>query len=68
MLDRRKRLLGLLDDLLLHPITERDIRATSERYVQAGVFTAIMINDAVHVAVAVLTRQDLLLSGILSIW
>src|SRR5438132_1504135 len=29
---------------------------------QAGVFTAIMMNDAVHVAAAVLTRQDILLS------
>lgn len=56
--DRRKRLLGLLDDLLLHAITE-EILELSERYVQAGVFTTIMIND---VAAAVLTRQDLLLS------
>ena len=38
------------------------MRQLSERYVQAGVFTAIMVNDAVHVAAAVLTRQDLLLS------
>jgi len=61
--DRRKRLLGLLDDLLLHPITE-EILESSERYVQAGVFTTIMINDAVHVAVAVLTRQDLLVNRV----
>ena len=59
--DRRKRLLRLLDGLTLHSITE-EMRQLSERYVQAGVFTAIMMNDAVHVAAAVFTRQDLLLS------
>ena len=59
--DRRKRLLRLLDGLALHPIT-LEMRELSERYVQAGVFTAIMMNDAVHVAAAVLTRQDILLS------
>ena len=59
--DRRKHLLRLLAGLTLHSITE-EMRQLSERYVQAGVFTAIMMNDAVHVAAAVLTRQDLLLS------
>ncbi len=32
------------------------------RSCKAGVFTAFMMNDAVHVAAAVLTRQDILLS------
>ena len=59
--DRRKRLLRLLDRLTVHPIT-LEMRELSERYVQAEVFTAIMMNDAVHVAAAVLTRQDILLS------
>lgn len=59
--DRRKRLLGLLDGLTRHSITE-EMRQLSARYVHAGVFTTIMMNDAVHVAAAVLTRQDLLLS------
>jgi predicted nucleic acid-binding protein len=59
--DRRKRLLRLLDGLTVYPIT-LEMRELSERYVQAGVFTAIMTNDAVHVAAAVLTRQDILLS------
>ena len=59
--DRRKRLLRLLDDVTLHRIT-KEMRQLSEQYVQAGVFTAIMMNDAVHVAAAVLTRQDILLS------
>jgi predicted nucleic acid-binding protein len=59
--DRRKRLLRLLDGLTLHAVTE-EMKQLSERYVQAGVFTAIMMNDSVHVAAAVLTRQDILLS------
>ena len=59
--DRRRRLLALLEGLTLHSITNEMLQL-SERYVQAGVFTAIMTNDAVHVAAAVLTRQDLLLS------
>ncbi len=59
--DRRKRLLRLLDGLTLHPVT-KDMRQLSEQYVRAGVFTGIMMNDAVHVAAAVLTRQDILLS------
>jgi hypothetical protein len=36
-------------------------RRRSRRF-QAGVFTEIMVNDAVHVAAAILTRQDILLS------
>jgi hypothetical protein len=59
--DRRKRLLQLLDDLTLHRITA-EMRQLSEQYVQAGVFTAVMMNDALHVAAAVLTRQDILVS------
>jgi predicted nucleic acid-binding protein len=59
--DRRKRLLRLLDGLTVHPLT-LEMRRLSERYVQAGVFTAVMTNDAAHVAAAVLTRQDMLLS------
>lgn len=59
--DRRKRLLRLLDGLTVYPIT-LEMRQLSERYVEAGVFAAIMMNDAVHVAAAVLTRQDILLS------
>src|ERR1700752_1018638 len=57
-IDRRKRLLRLLDGLTLHRITS-EMRQLSQRYVQAGVFTEIMMNDGVHVAAAVLTRQDI---------
>lgn len=59
--DRRKRLLQLLKGLTIHSVTS-EMKELAERYVQTGVFTAIMMNDAVHVAAAVLTRQDILLS------
>lgn len=34
----------------------------ARNYLAAGVFSPAMFNDAVHVAAAVLTRQDILLS------
>jgi hypothetical protein len=33
-----------------------------QRYVSEGVFTATMLSDALHVAAAVISRQDVLLS------
>ncbi|TMA87871.1 MAG: type II toxin-antitoxin system VapC family toxin [Deltaproteobacteria bacterium] len=59
--DRRKKLLEMLESVTLHRITA-EIREVAGPYVKAGVFTPIMVNDAVHVAAAVLTRQDILLS------
>lgn len=59
--DRRTRLLKLLDMLALHPVTE-EIERLAQNYVKAGVFTPVMLNDAVHIAAAVVTRQDILLS------
>ena len=38
------------------------MRNLAASYVSAGTFTAAMYNDALHVAAAVLTRQDVLLS------
>lgn len=58
---RRTKLLKLLESLTLHPVTE-EIKRLTQNYVKAGVFTPAMLNDAVHVAAAVLTRQDILLS------
>ena len=58
---RRTKLLKLLDSLTLHPVTE-EIETLAQNYLKAGVFTPIMLNDAVHVAAAVVTRQDILLS------
>jgi hypothetical protein len=34
----------------------------AEKYITAGAFTETMFNDAVHVAAATLTRQDVLVS------
>ncbi|HET8669717.1 MAG TPA: hypothetical protein VFM05_03545 [Candidatus Saccharimonadales bacterium] len=59
--DRRKRLLKLLEGLKVHSVT-LEMKELAKQYVEAGVFTAVMMNDAVHVAAAVLTRQDILLS------
>ena len=58
---RRTKLLKLLESLTLHPVTE-EMKRLTQNYVKAVVFTPAMLNDAVHVAAAVLTRQDILLS------
>lgn len=52
---------GLLAGVTVHPITE-DIEDLARHYLAAGVFSPAMFNDALHVAAAVLTRQDVLLS------
>ena len=58
---RRRQLLKLLEGLTVHRVSA-DMSTLAEDYVRAGVFTRIMVSDAVHVAAAVLTRQDILLS------
>jgi predicted nucleic acid-binding protein len=58
---RRRRLLKLLESLTLHPVTE-EIKRLAQSYIKGGVFTPVVLNDAVYVAAAVLTRQDILLS------
>ena len=58
---RRLALLALLDGLTIPPVTDA-MRALVAHYVKAGIFTEVMYNDAVHVAAAVLTWQDVLLS------
>ncbi len=59
--DRRRELLKLLDSLTTYPVTE-EIEGLARRYIQSNIFTPIMFNDATHVAAAILTRQDILLS------
>jgi predicted nucleic acid-binding protein len=59
--DRRMKLLKLLDSLDVHSVTEK-IKKLAQDYVKAGVFAPVMLNDAVHIAAAVITRQDILLS------
>ncbi|MBI4515970.1 MAG: PIN domain-containing protein [Deltaproteobacteria bacterium] len=58
---RRRRLLVMLRRVAVHPVTTA-INELTQRYLAAGVFTAAMHNDAVHVAAAVLTQHDVLLS------
>jgi predicted nucleic acid-binding protein len=58
---QRQRLVRLLKGFTVYPVS-KDMEHLGQRYVDAGVFTSVMRNDAVHVAVAVLTRQNILLS------
>jgi predicted nucleic acid-binding protein len=58
---RRAQLLALLEEIAVHSVTDL-MKALARSYIDADVFSEEMYNDGVHVAVAVLTRQDLLLS------
>ncbi|MBI3326542.1 MAG: PIN domain-containing protein [Nitrospinae bacterium] len=58
---RRAQLQALLADVTIYPLSD-DIRQLARQYLEAGVFTRTMLNDALHVATAVLTRHDSLLS------
>ncbi|MEK7398339.1 MAG: PIN domain-containing protein [Candidatus Poribacteria bacterium] len=49
------------DDVTIYPLTE-DIRNLARYYVSSGIFGQAMFNDALHVAVAVMNRQDIILS------
>jgi len=58
---RRKQLMTLMKGMTLHPVTE-EMKELARRYILETVFTPAMFNDALHVAAAVLTRQDVLIS------
>lgn len=58
---RRMQLITLVDGVTVHPITDM-MRSLAKSYIDSEIFTEVMYNDAVHVAAAVLTRQDVLLS------
>ena len=58
---RRQDLLARLKETRMLGITE-DMNALAYGYVQAGCFPPAMFSDALHVAVAVLSRQDILVS------
>ena len=58
---RRQEMLSLLSRFTLLPITD-DARALAEAYLAAGVFPPSVPEDALHLAIAVLTRQDVLVS------
>ena len=58
---RRMQLITMVDSVTVHPVTDM-MRSLAKSYIDSEVFTEVMYNDAVHVAAAVLTRQDVLLS------
>ena len=58
---RRLQLITLVDGVTVHPVTDM-MRSLAKSYIHSNIFTEVMYNDAVHVAAAVLTRQDVLLS------
>lgn len=66
-LNRRAQLLKLLDGLMLYPITD-EMRELARHYITADVFTPVMLNDALHVAAAVVTDKMYCCLGISSIW
>ncbi|MBM4033361.1 MAG: type II toxin-antitoxin system VapC family toxin [Planctomycetes bacterium] len=55
------KLLRLLGKVRQFPLTEA-MRQVAGEYLAAGIFSPAQINDALHVAAAVLTRQDVLVS------
>ena len=59
--DLRRKLLELLKQVSMIPATE-EMRGLAQDYLDAGIFTPTMQDDALHVAAAVMTRQDILLS------
>lgn len=58
---QRARFHELLTGFMVHPVTE-DMKELARRYIDGGVFSPAMFNDALHVAASVMTRQDVLLS------
>lgn len=58
---RREELLGLLDGLTVHPVSD-EATQLADGYLDRGVFGPSSFGDAVHVAMAVLTGQDVLVS------
>lgn len=58
---RRDEMLSLLEVLTIHAVTT-EARELAGRYLTAGIFPETVPGDALHVAIAVLTRQDVLVS------
>jgi predicted nucleic acid-binding protein len=57
----RKDLLALLESVDVSPLSH-EMEDLASCYVRAGVFTPVMLDDARHVAAAVIGRFDVLLS------
>jgi hypothetical protein len=58
---RREQMLGLLAGLTIHPTTQ-EAKDLADRYLASGIFPATVPEDALHVAIAVLAHQDVLVS------
>lgn len=57
----RAKMEAMLADFAIISVTD-EMRRLADRYILAGAFTRTMLNDAVHVAAATLSRQDILVS------
>ncbi len=60
-LQLRAKMESLIAGLNIIVVTD-EMTKLAEKYITAGAFTETMYNDAVHVAAATLTRQDVLVS------
>jgi len=58
---RRAQLLDLLRQVTVHAVTAEMLKLSDE-YMHAGIFGTGYESDAIHVAAAVILRQDILLS------
>lgn len=58
---RREKLLELLDGLTVHPVSD-EAAQLADVYLARGVFGPASLSDAIHVAMAVVTGQDILVS------
>jgi len=59
--ERRAKLLELLHGVAVHQVTD-EARELARLYLDEAVFSPKSVNDALHLAVAVLTRHDVLVS------
>lgn len=57
----REQMLELVRPFAVLPVGD-DARRLAQEYVRRGVFSAATTEDAIHVAVAVVSRQDMLVS------
>jgi len=57
----REQLVALVTDFRVLPV-EQAARDLAQEYVRRGVFSPAMAIDSLHVAIAVVTRQDILVS------
>ncbi len=60
-LQLRASMESMLADFRIIPVTD-EMRSLADQYILAEAFTRTMLNDAVHVAAATLSRQDVLVS------